>query len=272
MSWLSYRNQIADAAITATRETAQLPVVRLKNPTVAERYRAAGLAPGDTATTVKFALPEARRPAVIFWQRVRRSAAAEAASAPSFAATDTCRHLISTTDAHAGDVYDSGAAASLVRPGRGVHVFHVPAGSSAPYYAMTFDAASRAIAPDNYVDWGYAHYGAYDFAPQVDYAGPAEFGWDEGAERRFAWDNSALVIRRKEKRRRWRLIFRSVYWASERAALDDFLEYAGDGGRFILGLDKTNGGEAILCVLDRAAMSRGNRKFAGFETAALEAF
>lgn len=272
MTWISYRNQIAAATIEATREIASMPASRLKNPTVAERYRAAGLSPGDTATTVKFALPAAARPSVIFWQRPRRSAAEEETVAPSFAATDTVRHRFSTTAAHDGDVYDSGAAASNVATGRGVHAFFPPAGAPAPFYAMTFDALSRATAPDNYVDWGFAHYGLFDVEPQIDYAAPAVFGWDEGAERRFSWDRAAMVIRRKQRRRRWRLVFRSVKWLSERAALDAFLEYAGDGGRFILGLDKTGPGDVVMAVLDQAAMSRTSRKFGALELPVLEAF
>ena len=259
--------------MTATRETPGLPPSRVLFPPVIERYRASNLSAGDTTTTLKFAALASARPAVVFFMRPRRTRTEEEASPPSFAASDTVRHLFSTTDAHNGDVYASASAASNVALGRGVHVHLPPSGANAPFWAFEFNGLSRATTPNNFVDWGYAHYGAFDFEPEIDYAGPAGFGWEENAERRVSWDNSALRMRRKVRRRRWRLIFRAIRWASEQAALNQFLEYAGDGGHFVIGLNKTNLSEDVmLAVLDKAEFSRINRKQIGLELPLLEAF
>lgn len=272
MTWISWRNRLATATLSSTRSVAGLTVDKLKNPVVAERYRAADLAPGDTKTEIKIEWPASYRPGVIAYVRPRRRAVDEAIDPPSFAATDLVRHKFSSADTHTGDVYLQAWTASAVEPGYGYHCFFPPAGAATAFASFEFDALSRATAPNNFVDWGYAHYGDIELEPEIGYASPASFGWQEGATRQLSWDGSALRIRRKRARRRWRLVFRSIRWPSERAAVEDFLEYAGDGGRFLMGLDRTDLSRGVMvAVLDQSGFSRTTRKFGQLELPVLEA-
>lgn len=273
MTWISWRNLIAGATVTASKEATNLPASRLLNPVVSERYRAPDLAPAATRVKVDFLTPAAIQPSVAFWQRPRRSAEEEAAEAPSFAATDTMRHMLSTTSGHDGDIYDTGDVASGVATGVGVHCRFLAPAAASTFLSCEFNALSRATFPANFVDWGYAHYGVVDLEPQVDFASPAVFQQQEGAERRFSWDSAALRIRRKQRRRRWRLVFRAIKTPSESSAVEAFLEYAGDGGRFILGRDRTDLVNGVgLFVLDTAAYSRTSRRLAQLDLPLLEAF
>ena len=274
MTWISWRNLALAATVTATRETAQLPVSKLLNPIVAERYRAAGLSPGDTRTIVKLEWTAPLRPEIVVFIRPRRRAIEEEAEAPSFAAGDLVRHRLSTTSAHDGDVYDSGDLASNIALGHGYHHFFIPPDPAPPtalFAAFEFDALSRSLAPENFVDWGYAHYGAIDLEPEIDYAA-AGFGWQEGAVRQFSWDSSAVRIRRKRGRRRWRLGFRNLRYETERAAVEAFLEYAGDGGRFMIGLDRAGGArDVMIAVMDQAGWTRTARRIGAIEIPVIEA-
>lgn len=273
MSWLSWRNGLDKAALLASREVASLTIDRVRSRDITRRYRAAGLIVGDTATSVTIAFAAPTRPAVIAWIRPRRRLDQEEAAPPSFAATDTVRHRLSSTDAHDGDLYDSGVIASGAALGRGVHVHFPPAGAAGGFAKFDFDALSRGLPPENYVDWGYAHYGAIDFSPIIDYAGPATFAYEEGAERRLSWDGARLTVRRKAIRRRWRLIFESLKWPSEQAAYENFLAYVGDGGAFLVGLDKADGpNTTMIAMLDAAAMARTSRRRFRAELPILEAF
>lgn len=277
MTWLSWRNLAAQASVTATRELANMPVTRLLNPVAAERYRAADLSAGDTRTTVMFEWATAVRPEFALYMRLRRRASDEELSPPSFAATDLVRHRISTTNAHAGDVYDSGDIASGIALGKGYHAAFIPAPVTPPgtanFASFEFDALSRDTTPENFVDWGFCWYGAIDFEPEIDYAGPAVFGVQEGAVRQTSWDNSALRIRRKRNRRRWRLVFRNLRYDTERQKIEEFLDYAGDGGRFIIGLDRTNlADNVMIAALDSASWSRTARKIGQVELPLIEAF
>lgn len=276
MTWISWRNLALSATLTADRAVGSLPVEKLKIPVVSERYRVADLSPGDTRSKVMLEWTSPVRPEIACFIRPRRRAVDEEIEPPSFAATDLVRHLLSTTAAHDGDDYDSGDFASGVANGYGYHAHFIPPSPTPPgavnFAAFEFDALSRAAAPENFVDWGYAHYGRVDFEPEIDHAGPAGFGFEEGATRAFSWDNSALRIRRKRARRRWRLVFRDLRYLTERAAVEDFLEYAGDGGRFLIGLDRTDLARGVmLAVLDAAAWSRTARKLGQMELPLLEA-
>lgn len=272
MTWISWRNYIDRATLEADNEVAQLPVDRIKIPTLGRRYRAAGLSVGSTRTTVKIAFDAAYRPEFACWVRPRRRAYDEEATPPVFAATDLVRHTLSSTDAHDGDLYDSTDLASGVANGYGYHCHVIPAGVAGAYASFEFDALSRETAPDNFVDWGYAHYGVADLEPEIDYAAPSVRSFSEGAVRRFSEDNGALIIRRKKMRRRWSLIFRSIKNASELAALEAFLEFAGDGGRFLMGLDRTDMARGVVvCILDTAAFTRTSRKYSQLQLPVLEA-
>lgn len=271
MTWISYRNFIHRSVVTASRELAQLPVNKIKIPGVFERYRAAELSVGDTRTKVDIAFGGAdpqgvfvetpQRATVVAWFRPRRRLELEEAEAPAFLGSDLVRHTISSDDQYTGDIYDSGDGPSAMALGKGVTAAILPDGDPYAYASFEFDALSRTQPPANFVDWGYAWYGRIDFEPEIDYVAPAVFGHAEGAVRRFSEDGSAFYIRRKQLRRRWQLRFNFLKWETERAAFDDFLRYAGDGGRFLMGLDRDDlAGSVVLAMLDQASLSRTSRR------------
>lgn len=282
MTWISWRNFALTATVTASREVASLPPAKIQSPVVAERYRAADLSVGDTRTILRFEWAvEPGRPEIACFIRPRRRAADETlenGTPPSFAATDLVRHKLSRISADAFEIYNSNGGvdmASDIAPGFGYHTHFIPPDGASPlqlFAGFEFDALSRDTPPHNFVDWGHAWYGRIDFEPQIDFAAPASFAFDESAVRQVSWDNSAMRIRRKRPRRRWRLVFRSIKVASEQSRLEDFLEYAGDGGRFLVGLNRTDLARGVmLAVLDQAAWSRTSRRFGQLELPLIEA-
>lgn len=271
MTWISWRNYIDRATLEASNEVASLPVDRVKIPTLGRRYRAANLSNGSTRTIVKVAFDQVYRPAVACWVRLRRRAYEEEVVRPSFAATDIVKHTLSSTDDHTADLYDSDDIESAIAPGYGYHAHLIPDGTAGGFASFEFDALSRDTAPDNFVDWGYAHYGPINLEPQIGFAAPSVRSFSEGAPRRFSEDNSNMVIRRRQMRRRWQLVFRSIK-QSEMAEVEAFLEFAGDGGRFLMGLDRTDMSRGVaVCVLDNASFTRTSRKFTQLSLPVMEA-
>lgn len=271
MTWISWTNYIETATLTASAEVAALPVDRIKIPKLSRRYRVEALSPGSTLTRVEADLGAARQCDVACWIRQRRRAAEEAITPPVFAATDTVRHTLSSDDQFTDDVYDSGHNASGVAPGYGYATAFLGGGFSSRYYAFEFDALSRDTSPENFVDWGYAWLGKIDFEPQVDFAAPAGFVFPEGATRRTSDDNSTITVRRKRNRRRFDLNFRSIR-TDELPTVEAFLEHVGDGGRFLIGLDRPPDARKVMVgMLDAARYDRTSRYRAGLSLPILEA-
>lgn len=225
------------ATITATREVGTLPATNLKTPRVSNRFRVADLSAGDVTTRVEIDFGAARPLRRIFWQRPRRPQDIENAAPASFIATDTVRHFLSSSDAHDGDVYDSGEIASGIVNGYGVHDHLVPldglgAVRSAQFAAFEFNALSRTDFPDNYVDWGRAWYAdQWEFG--IGFGSPFSVAWVDASTATRSFDGSGETVNIAVGA--WRELtanFNSIRMA-ERQDVLDFLNRTGRRKRFL---------------------------------------
>lgn len=248
VNWLDYA-----ASIACDGEVPTLPASRLAIPRIAKRFAVAGLTPGDTVREVKIDLGQARTIDRIAAVRHRRNSTLEDRDGPVFASSDPVRHRLSTTDAHDGDVYDSGWIASAIVNGYGYHDHIVPlmngAKRTARYASFAFDAQSRAIAPDDYVWWG--RLGYFDmWRFDIGFAAPFSYGWRDSGTATRTLDGGGEIV--NDTMRGWReisMIFKGVK-ALERPDLLQFLEKTRASGRFYLVAD-ADVADPMGCVIAR---------------------
>jgi|GEM_PF-4347711 len=231
VNWL-YRG----ATITADRELTSLPASRLEVPRVSKRYRAAALSDGDTRTIVQIDFGAVRAIRRIAWQRVREPADIEDVTPGSFIASDIVQHKLSTTDAHDGDVYDSGDITSDIVNGYGMHDHLVPLDAGAVRQArfaeFQFDALSRTIEPFNFVDWGTAYY-VDQLELALGMSAPFDYLWTDASTVSRSFDGSGEIINPSASS--WRELaipFRAIAF-SERTKILDYLARTGKRNRFL---------------------------------------
>ncbi len=264
------------ASITCDGEVATLPATRLQLPQISKRFAVAGLTNGDTVREVKTDLGAVRVIDRIAAIRHRRNSILEDRDSPVFASTDLVRHRLSTTDAHDGDVYDSGWIASGMVNGYGYHDHIVPktgggAKRSARYTSFAFDAQSRDTAPDNYVWWGrLGYYDMWEF--DIGFAAPFDYGWRDKATATRTMDGGGEYV--NDRTKGWRelnMLFRGVK-ALERSDLLDFLEKTRSGGRFYLVADAASASPRD-CIIARnltPTLTQTDRAFSRFELSLIE--
>lgn len=263
-------------SVTCVGEVATLPASRLQVERVSKRFRVANLSPGDTARDVKIDFGAARPVTRIGWIRNRRNSTVEEIEGPVFASTDLVRHKLSTSSAHAGDVYDSGWIASGVVDGVGYHDHIVPRDANnakrvAQFASFSFDAVSRATAPNNYVDWGRAWY-ADTFEFEIGFAAPFTYGWRDRATTTRSLDGSSEYV--NDRTRGWRqinMLFRGVRMG-ERTPLLKFLERTRSGKRFYLVADMAVA-DPLGCLVARNLtpdLDQTDRAFNRFELSLIE--
>ena len=258
-------------SITCEGEVATLPAARLANPRVSKRFRVAGLSPGDTARQVRVAFHQPVPVDRISLVRPRRNSLKEDAEGAVFGENDLLRHRLSSTDAHDGDVYDSGWIASGMVNGYGYHDHIVPRSAAnavrtASYAALDFDAVSRAAAPDNFVDFGRLDYwNLWRFS--IGFRAPFTYGWRDRSTATPTLDGGGEIV--NDRTRGWReigMLFSGVR-KTERAALLRFLEKTRSAGRFYLVAD-ANVADPYGCVIARNLtpdLDQTSRAFSRFE-------
>ena len=124
---------------------------------------------------------------------------------------------------------------------------------------ITFDALSRAVSPDNFVDLGRLAFGpARQFA--VDYIGLTESLRSRSSFLRPSL-GAALYRRRGEMWRVWSLLFRCIVEA-ERAQVRDFLHANAAGDQFVFGFDETRPQDAwMLAAFLNPDLTHASRNF-----------
>jgi hypothetical protein len=272
-------------SITCNGEVPTLPATRLQIPRVVKRFRVDSLSPGDTMREVQIEFHAPVPINRIGWIRTRRNSLAEDIDGPVFAANDQVRHLLSTTSAHDGDIYDSandagadgnGWQSSGIVNGIGYHDHIVPpdgnnATRMAQFAAFRFNALSRSVFPDNFVDWGRAIYA--DLWPfQIGFAAPFTYGFkDKSTATRSLDGSSEYVNNRSHGWRQLSMNFRGVK-ALERPDLIKFLEKTRTGGRFYLVADAAVADPlgAIIARNLTPAIDQTSRAFSRFELSLIE--
>lgn len=183
ITFLAWRNWTARATLTASRQVTQLPVEKLKLQQVGRRYGVSGLSAGDTISHVDLDFGREVPISVAAWLRPRLPFVDELDGASvGLIASDPVRHQFSNVASGQGEVYDSGWIPSGIAAGYGYHL-HFPAGLkgeiTARYARFSFDAQSRAVAPDNFVWWGWCFYGPAHWF-RIGYAAPFRQGFEDG--------------------------------------------------------------------------------------------
>lgn len=263
-SWVSYKNALDLGIVTADRAVGTLPATQIKTPQVARRYRVADLSAGDTRSRVEIDLTAnpggSAEIDTIVWVRPRLRAIEEDRTPPSFSATDLVKHQLSDVADFATTLYDSGDVAAGVVNGYGYHVHLLATPVDCKYAAFEFDALSRDTYPENYVDWGVAWYGKrYEFP--IGFAAPQGYSWRENAARVRSADGGSHYLRRKKPYRALDLIYRAIKNA-EYDSIMDLIETTSDGGRFVIGLDKTDPARStIIGVNSSPGLDRTSRAF-----------
>lgn len=270
------------ASITCVGEEPTLPAARLQLPQITKRFAVANLSPSDTVRQVFVDLGALRPINRIAMVRHRRNSVFEDLDGPVFAATDLVRHrlsndpnLIVDPDSVTPD-YDSGWIASNIVNGYGYHDHIVPltaaqAKQTARYYVFSFNAVSRATAPDNYVWWGTG--GLFDMWEfDIGFRAPFDYGWNDAATATRSPDGSTETVNDRSKR--WREI--SMLFAGvrklERPDLLDFLEKTGTGGRFYMVADASVA-DPRGCMFARnrtPRLTQMDRAFSRFELSLIE--
>ena len=271
MNWLDRA-----VSVTCVGEVLTRPASRLQVARVSKRFRVADLSPGDTVREVKIEFHAPVPIDRIAYVRTRRNSTVEDIDGPVFAASDPVRHKLSTTDAHDGDVYDSGWVQSGIVNGVGYHDHIVPRDGNnakrvAGFASFSFDAQSRAVAPENYVDWGRAWYGdMWEF--DIGFAAPFDYGWRDRATSTRSLDGASEYV--NDRTRGWRelnVVLKGVKMA-ERTPLLDFLEKTRTGARFYFVADAALA-DPLGCMIARnrtPTISQTDRAFNRFELSLIE--
>lgn len=264
------------ASITCAGEVATLPATRLQIPRIAKRFAVAGLTNGDTVREVKIDLGAVRTINRVAAIRHRRNSVLEDRDGPVFAGTDLVRHRLSTTDAHDGDIYDSGWIASGMINGYGYHDHIVPktlanAKRTARYASFAFDAVSRDTAPNDFVWWGrLGYFDMWEFA--IGLAAPFDYGWRDKSTATRSMDGGGEIV--NDRTKGWRelnKLFRGVK-ELERPDLLDFLEKTRSGGRFYIVGDAAVA-DPRGCMIARnltPTLTQTDRAFSRFELSLIE--
>lgn len=234
--------------LEADNQSPSLTVERLKIARVSRRYRARNLAPGETTVRVKMDFGEAKPIDRIVWRRLREPLSVERLPGwPVFAASDLVRHRLSNDPGFLDDPdaaaleYDSDWIESNIALGWGYHDHIVPpdlAGAvrQARYADFQFNALSRAIAPNNYVDWGRAWY--VKLSPlDIGFAAPFSIKPDTNTTTREAAFDEGEDINAGKMRLILEVIFRSVR-EIERPDVLDFLVETNNSERFLFVVNK----------------------------------
>jgi hypothetical protein len=252
---------IVSAAASPTGFEAQ----NLATEKIEDFFRATGLTPGASRVTVDITFAAgtpAREPInYLFIQRPRLARRTETAQGPVFAASDTIRAIF-YADVIGGTVVaggDTGDEASNMVKGLGSAGLWLPAGLDFEAVRLEFDAPSRTVAPNDFVDMGAVRFGpAFQFS--CDYIALTErFASRSSAARPDL--GAARHARKGEAWRIWDLLFRCVV-ESEREQARNFILDNYDGSQFVFGFDKTRPHDSwMLAGILNPSLERASRNF-----------
>lgn len=255
--WSRYATFVSDKASPVNLEPENLA-----SRSVNTRWRVNDLGAGDTRVTLDVTLDQKRTSNYVFLQRPRYTRKTELSIGPTFAQADTIR-LIFYDDEIEGDVVeDTGDVASGNLEGIGSWGLWRPAGVAFAAMRIEFDAVSRALAPDNFMEWGRLAFGpAHQFT--VGHIALKESLRSKSSILRPSLGGSAFS-RKGAHWRVWSIVFRCLVEA-EREDVRNFLADNFDGEQFVFGFDETRPQDAwMLAAMINPDLDHASRNFKRF--------
>lgn len=253
--WLSYRNWVdADATtISADSEaSSDMAAANLASRLSYKNWRTDGLTASFYRAGVLFDFGVARQVqclALVF-PRINDPDVYDGAAA--IGASDTIQHKLDLASAGSGAVYNSGALASGVDPGFGVHAVRLPAAVNARYWRVDISAPSRSSV--GYLDLIRAWAGPI-VEPRVGISYGASRLWQSDSILVKPSRSTSVLIESQESVRVWTMTLDWIADATEAEALDDFERTATTAAQFLIARPDLPTGRAVM--LARQQQSTG---------------
>lgn len=212
---LGYQNwvDLAGASLSAGSQVTTLQVINLANPQVFTRWRTSGTASSyfvvDFGTTKTVGVLAIVQP----WD------------ATMMAAADTVRHRLDAVTAGTGALLDTGAIASGIVDGYGMHVYILASPVSARYWRCDINAASLATTP-GYFDVGRAWAGP-TITPARNHAYGWSDQWSDESVTTIASRSGTEYVDLRARRRVVQLQFNALNAGEGRNTIKELLRVAG---------------------------------------------
>ena len=258
--WLSWFNWVdaATATLDADAEAGDLVAENLRERQGYKAWRTDGLSTGvtDAGITIDFGQVRAVEALAVMFPRTNDPTLYDEPA--DFAATDTIRHRLSAVSAGAGELYDSGVAASGVLAGYGYHVIRLPAAVNARWWRLDLDAISRAAL--GYVDVTRIWAGPV-WAPNVGFSFGDGYGWGSDSSVSRASRGVAEFVDNIEPIRTWSLALDGLS-DSEREELLEFERRVTTGAQFLIARSDVAQGKGEMLARQQQSLGMSSLAFA----------